>query len=194
MPTNGRLPCLTCAPMLPYPLAPRSGSFPPPPFPITNTLLFAIVWSPPSLLPLCCTSPRRRTKSRGSHLTRPPHLQVVLTSSRSAVHHMKHQDGPLWSTSGLASTSPSLGVWERGFSQVVTQLHQLTGSISPAYDRYVQYLHTEANSLVLNHIGGGYSLKGDGFPHTTPRSSQPTILPFPPKGPVRSPIYSKSIN
>jgi hypothetical protein len=34
----------------------------------------------------------------------------------------------------------NLGVGERGFSQVVTQLHQLTGPVTPACDRYVQYL------------------------------------------------------
>jgi hypothetical protein len=46
----------------------------------------------------------------------------------------------------------------------------------------------------LTDIGGGYSLEGVGFPHTTPRSSQPTVLPFPPKGPAQSPVYPKSIN
>jgi hypothetical protein len=44
----------------------------------------------------------------------------------------------------------SLGVGERGFSQVITQLHQLTGPISPACDRYIQYLLARANPLVLN--------------------------------------------
>jgi hypothetical protein len=36
--------------------------------------------------------------------------------------------------------SDSLGVGERGFGQVVTQLHQLTGPTTPVCDRYVQYL------------------------------------------------------
>jgi hypothetical protein len=44
----------------------------------------------------------------------------------------------------------SLGVGERGFDHVVTQLHQLTGSITPACDRYIQYLLAEANPSVLN--------------------------------------------
>jgi hypothetical protein len=44
----------------------------------------------------------------------------------------------------------SLGVGERGFGQVVTQLHQLTGPISPACDRYVRYLLTGTNPSVLN--------------------------------------------
>jgi hypothetical protein len=44
----------------------------------------------------------------------------------------------------------SLGVGERGFGQVVTQLHQLTGPITLACDRYIQYLLTGANPSVLN--------------------------------------------
>jgi hypothetical protein len=44
----------------------------------------------------------------------------------------------------------SLGVGERGFSQAVTQLHQLIGTITPACDRYIQYLFTGTNPLVLN--------------------------------------------
>jgi hypothetical protein len=44
----------------------------------------------------------------------------------------------------------SLGVGERCFIQVVKMLHQLTGPITPAYHRYVQYLLTGANPSVLN--------------------------------------------
>jgi hypothetical protein len=36
----------------------------------------------------------------------------------------------------------------------------------------------------LTDTGGGYSLEGAGFLYTTPRPSQPTVLPFPPKGPT----------
>jgi hypothetical protein len=42
------------------------------------------------------------------------------------------------------------GVGERGFSPMVTQLHHLTGPISPACDWYVQYLLAGVNPLVLN--------------------------------------------
>jgi hypothetical protein len=48
-----------------------------------------------------------------------------------------------WMTSFLLPCD-SPGVRERGFGPMVTQLHQLTGSISPACDRYVQYLLTRA--------------------------------------------------
>jgi hypothetical protein len=44
----------------------------------------------------------------------------------------------------------SLGVGERGFGSMVTQLHQLTEPISPACDQYVQYLLAGVNSSVVN--------------------------------------------
>jgi hypothetical protein len=54
----------------------------------------------------------------------------------------------------------SLGVGVRGFGQVVTQLHQLTGPITPVYDRYVQYLLAGANPSILNrHMRGATALK-----------------------------------
>jgi hypothetical protein len=49
----------------------------------------------------------------------------------------------------------SLGVGERGFGQVVTQLHQLTGAISPACDRYIRYLLMGTNPSVLNRYRRG---------------------------------------
>jgi hypothetical protein len=48
----------------------------------------------------------------------------------------------------LPCDSPEVG--ERGFGQMVTQLYQLTGFVSPACDRYVQYLLVGANRTVLN--------------------------------------------
>jgi hypothetical protein len=40
----------------------------------------------------------------------------------------------------------------------------------------------------LTDIDGGYSLGGANLPHHTPRPSQPMIVRFPPKGPVRSQV------
>jgi hypothetical protein len=48
----------------------------------------------------------------------------------------------------LSCDSP--GVGERGFGPMVTRLLHLTGPISPACDRYVQYLHVGANPSVPN--------------------------------------------
>jgi hypothetical protein len=44
----------------------------------------------------------------------------------------------------------SLGVGERCFDQVITQLHQLTRHISSACDQYVQYLLVGVNPSILN--------------------------------------------
>jgi hypothetical protein len=48
----------------------------------------------------------------------------------------------------LPCDNPRVG--ERGFGPIVTQLHQLTGPISPACDQYIQYLLTGVNPSVLN--------------------------------------------
>jgi hypothetical protein len=72
------------------------------------------------------------------------------------------------------------------------QTTTLTGPISPACDQYIQYLLTRPTHRSLTDTSGGYRLEGIDFPHTTLRPSQPSVLPFPPKGPVRSPVYLKS--
>jgi hypothetical protein len=48
----------------------------------------------------------------------------------------------------LPCDNPRVG--ERSFGPIVTQLPQLTGPISPACDRYVQYLLVGANPSVHN--------------------------------------------
>jgi hypothetical protein len=87
-----------------------------------------------------------------------------------------------WVTSFLLPHD-SLGVGERGFGQVVTQLHQLTRPITPAYDRYVQYLLTGPTHQSLTDTGGGYSLEGVGFhtplPDLLNRQSSPFHLRAP---------------
>jgi hypothetical protein len=61
----------------------------------------------------------------------------------------------------------SLGVGERGFNQVVTQLHQLIEHITPVCDRYVQYLLTGLTHWSLTDTDRGYNLKGAGFLHSS---------------------------
>jgi hypothetical protein len=58
------------------------------------------------------------------------------------------------------------------------QATRLIGSISLACDQYVQYLLTGSTHRSLIDTGGGYSHKDVGFPHTTPRPSQPMVSPF----------------
>jgi hypothetical protein len=86
-----------------------------------------------------------------------------------ATEHRLAQPSP-WVTS-FPLPHDSLGVGERGFSQVVTQLHPLTGPTTPACDRYIQYLLTGPTHRSLTDTAGDYSLEGAGFLHTTPRHS-----------------------
>jgi hypothetical protein len=48
------------------------------------------------------------------------------------------------------------------------QATRFTGSISPAYDRYVQYFLRGPTHRSLTDTGGGYNLGGVGFSHTLP--------------------------
>jgi hypothetical protein len=73
----------------------------------------------------------------------------------------------------------NLGVGERDFGPMVTQVLQLTGAISPACNRYVQYLLVGATHRSLTDTGGGYNLGGAGLPHITPRPFEPAISTFP---------------
>jgi hypothetical protein len=57
---------------------------------------------------------------------------------------------PLSWVSSFLLPCDSPGVGERGFNPMVTELHQLTGPITPTCDRYVQYLLAGANRMVLN--------------------------------------------
>jgi hypothetical protein len=92
-----------------------------------------------------------------------------------------------WVTSFLLPCD-SPGVGERDFGPMVTQLHQLTGSISPACDRYVKYLLTGANRTVLNQHRQKLQ----------PRRCRLATYPLPdlpnqlsllsPNGPTRSPV------
>jgi hypothetical protein len=45
----------------------------------------------------------------------------------------------------------------------------------------------------LTDTSGGYSVEGVGFSHTTLQPTQPTVLSFPPKGPVRTQVINQLI-
>jgi hypothetical protein len=99
-----------------------------------------------------------------------------------------HQEGVLetkgrltrpspWVTSFfLPHNSPEVG--ERGFSQVVTQLHQLTG---PIYQHAIGTFNACSRGSThrsLIDIRGGYNLGGVSFPHHSPRPSHPVVSTF----------------
>jgi hypothetical protein len=82
----------------------------------------------------------------------------------------------------------SPGVGERGFGPMVTQLHQLTRPISPACDRYVQYLLAGVNWTVLNWHRRGLQPWRCQLA-TYPLPDLPNQLsPLFPNGPTRSPV------
>jgi hypothetical protein len=72
------------------------------------------------------------------------------------------------------------------------QVTRLTGPISPACDRYVQYLLVRANPLVLNRHRQGlqpWMCRLSTYYFSTFPTS---CLPFPPKGPSRSQVINPS--
>jgi hypothetical protein len=72
----------------------------------------------------------------------------------------------------------NLGVGERGFGQVVTQLHQPTG---PIYKHAIGTFNVFSWGLThrsLIEIGGGYNLEDVNFPHHTSRLSKPMVSSF----------------
>jgi hypothetical protein len=80
------------------------------------------------------------------------------------------------------------GVGERGFGPMVTQLHQLIGPVSPACDRYVQYLLAGANRTILNQQRWGLQ-PWRCWLATYPLPDLPNQLsPLSPKGPAQSPF------
>jgi hypothetical protein len=86
----------------------------------------------------------------------------------------------------LPCDSPGIG--ERTFGPMVTQLHQLTRPISPACDRYIQYLLVGANPLVLNRHRWGLQPWRCRLA-TYPLPDLPNQLsPLSPNGPARSPV------
>jgi hypothetical protein len=83
-----------------------------------------------------------------------------------------------WVTSFFLSHD-RLGVGEKDFSQVITQLHQLTESICQHAISAFNTCSRRITHRSLTDIDGGYNLEGVGFPHHTLWPSQPTVLHFP---------------
>jgi hypothetical protein len=82
----------------------------------------------------------------------------MLLHSREVLATKDRLARPSFCVTSFPLPHDSLGVGERGFGQVVTQLQQLTGPMTPACDRYVQYLLVRANPLVLNRHSWGLQL------------------------------------
>jgi hypothetical protein len=70
----------------------------------------------------------------------------------------------------------------------MNMLHQFTGPISPTCDQYVQYLLTRTPHRSLTDTTEGYNFEGSSFLQHSPCPFQPTVIRFPPKGPIRSQV------
>jgi hypothetical protein len=81
----------------------------------------------------------------------------------------------------------SLGVGDRGFIQVVTQVHRLTGPISPVCDWYVQYLLTGTNPSVHNRHRRG-------LPQRNLRIARALSPPFPSECSTGPPNWPRSVS
>jgi hypothetical protein len=92
-----------------------------------------------------------------------------------------------WVTSFLLPCD-SPGVGERGFGPMVAQLHQLIGPISPACDRYVQYLLAGVNRMVLNRHRRGLQSWRYRLATYPLHDLSNQMSPLSPNGPVRSPV------
>jgi hypothetical protein len=84
--------------------------------------------------------------------------------------------------------SHNLGVGEKSFGQVVTQLYRFTGLISSACDQYVQYLLVGSNPSILNQHRRGLPPWRSWFDtsHSPPFPTDNT--PLSPKAPARSQV------
>jgi hypothetical protein len=68
---------------------------------------------------------------------------------------------------------------------------RLLGLLGTYHQHKIDTFNTCSQRLThrsLTKTGGGYSLEGTGFPHTTGWPFQLMVLPFPPNGPDRSPV------
>jgi hypothetical protein len=112
---------------------------------------------------------------------RPLHPEEVLATKNRLVQPSS------WVTSFLLLCDSS-GVGERGFGPMITQLHQLTGSISQACDQYVQYMLAGANRTVLNrHRRMLQPLRCRLATYTLPDLPN-QLSPISPNGPAQSPV------
>jgi hypothetical protein len=107
---------------------------------------------------------------------------------RKRAHDTIHNMSADWSTGPYPVSLPSQPMKKWGQSQ-----HSIDGRLLDLPVSYHRHVIGTFNTCsrgptqrFLTDTGGGYSLKYASFQHTTPRPSKPTILPFSPKGSVRS--------
>jgi hypothetical protein len=94
--------------------------------------------------------------------------KATAPKKRGSRHNPQHASWPIHGSVLSFSLEPTNE--EVGAKPSIYRWHaiRLTGPISPACYRYVQYLLAGANPSILNQHRRGYNLGGVVFPHTTP--------------------------
>jgi hypothetical protein len=126
------------------------------------------------------------TRSTHINLSHNPHEVKIGSYTQKKSWHPKTDWPAVILVTSFFLPHDSLGVVERGFGQVVTQLYRLTG---PIYQHTIGMFNTCSQGSThrpLIDTGRGYNPRGVSFPQLTPWPSQPTVLHFPPKRPAQS--------
>jgi hypothetical protein len=125
-----------------------------------------------------------------------PSIELSRTTApekRGFRHNSQHVGWPIHGS--VPSFSPEPTNEAVGAKASIYRRHatRLTGDISPAYDRYFQYLLVGANTSVLNRHRRGLQPWRCRL-STYHSSTFPTsYLPFPPKGPARSQVIKQLV-
>jgi hypothetical protein len=103
--------------------------------------------------------------------------ESLLLRKRNSRLHPQHTGWPICGSQ--SSFSPPHNNWSSGESH--TSRRQATRITWPIYQHAISTFNTcsrEPTHRSLTDTGGGYSLVGAGFPHHTPRPSQPVVSVF----------------
>jgi hypothetical protein len=126
----------------------------------------------------------RRVPNHTSHVVHICNLSLIPTRLKHVLHPKEvltiedRLARPLSWVTSFPLPHECLGVRERYFSQVVTQIHQLIGSI---YKHAIGTFNVCLRGLTnrsLTDTGGGYNVEGDGFSYHTPWPFQPAVSTF----------------
>jgi hypothetical protein len=121
-------------------------------------------------------------------------MDPTAPEKKGSRHNPQHAGWPIRGSIPSFSPKPTNEVVDLSQASIEDKL---LGLLGPYHQHMIDTFNTCSRGCThqsLTDTGGGYSLEDVSFPHITPRPSQPAVLPFSPKGPIRSPVYSSSIN
>jgi hypothetical protein len=114
--------------------------------------------------------------------------EPLLPRKKDSRHNPQH-DG--WSIRGsVPNFSPELAIEAVEVKPPSVDV-RLLDLLDPYHQHVIGTFNTFSRGPThrsLIDTSGGYDLWSAGLPHHTTQPSQPTVLPYPPKGPARSPV------